>query len=863
MKRILLISAILMFVVTAYSQTIPEKDSTYTFEDLYNRLESGVEGSAKPFFEPSSAPGSSTGKSLNDIMDLAPAKSDRAAVPEQVLEGRDYWSLDGSGWGLHTGTMTNAGKQDVLPSATDQAIAEGYHDGTGTVSGDPDLDAANIKTGVNIFDVDGALVEAGGTAYATQVLAGVGFSKSDSAGLTGTMYNNGALVITPSGADQHVPEGYHNGSGLVVGDPDLDPANIKEGVDIYGVSGSFDQQATAAEEYIVAGKTAWVNGVKITGMLKDPLKREALPAEYYIGTVLSTGNSTLGGDTIILHGVFDESLNDLQIGFDGALIDPESIIETDANDISFITPAGTGFVDINLEMGSILVPYALPTVNSVGDLSYSAGSAPWNYAPPVITSVSGCTDIGSRTYDCEPGNTITVSGNNFGTDADDLEIYVASQPQNSIVLTADQTEIQFVLSDNENKGSILNVLLSVNGQSTSGPYLTYLTPELDPFGVIEMSSSSESDTLVFSGSHLPLDKSIIFARLGSDGQNFEMMNFEAQVLDVTENSLTLITPVGCIGDMTLLVRFASFTYTAEGYLRYPKSVLLPGTLRGSLGAAGSTIYTAPENTRTRIYFGAENIPGDPSHIAVYYGPPGSSTTYQCTDIILEDDVTLSGITENAFGEGYVIKLRCFGNYSEEGTDLLGFPSELPQVTSVSGCADNGNNTAECPTGGGPLLVIEGTGFTGTTGISIGGKLCMGVNIISSTMIECPLPEGTGRGTVVAYDQSAGNLNESTVYVEYGTPRIVSVSGCTDLSSSTIECPLEGGVELSLKGKNFDAEGGIIYADGSFITNINHDISDPHSGISFVLPAGEGRDRELYFINNRGEISNTFYYSYKE
>jgi hypothetical protein len=45
----------------------------------------------------------------------------------------------------------------LTPTTTQQTIAMGYHNGSGTVEGDADLVAGNIKGGVSLFGVDGTL----------------------------------------------------------------------------------------------------------------------------------------------------------------------------------------------------------------------------------------------------------------------------------------------------------------------------------------------------------------------------------------------------------------------------------------------------------------------------------------------------------------------------------------------------------------------------------------------------------------------------------------------------------------------------------------------------------------------------------
>jgi hypothetical protein len=77
-----------------------------------------------------------------------------------------------------------------------------------------------------------------GNAQPSDVLSGKTFT-NDSGEQTGTMPNRGAMIITPTTFDQAIPAGYHNGGGIVKGDPDLIPANIKQGVNIFGVIGTL------------------------------------------------------------------------------------------------------------------------------------------------------------------------------------------------------------------------------------------------------------------------------------------------------------------------------------------------------------------------------------------------------------------------------------------------------------------------------------------------------------------------------------------------------------------------------------------------------------------------------------------------
>ena len=87
-----------------------------------------------------------------------------------------------------------------------------------------------------------------GDATASQILTGkTAWVKGKK--VTGTMANRGAVSQTlNAGGSYTIPVGYHNGSGKVT-----------------AASLASQTQGTATANDIVSGKTAWVNGIKITG----------------------------------------------------------------------------------------------------------------------------------------------------------------------------------------------------------------------------------------------------------------------------------------------------------------------------------------------------------------------------------------------------------------------------------------------------------------------------------------------------------------------------------------------------------------------------------------------------------------------
>ena len=117
------------------------------------------------------------------------------------------------------------------------------------------------------------------TATAGDILTGKS-AHSSSGAINGNMANNGAVsgTISTKAGTYQVPVGYHNGSGTVAiasaEQNKIISGNIKSGVTILGVSGSSTVVDTsdgdATTSHILSGKTAYVNGSKLTGQLVVP-----------------------------------------------------------------------------------------------------------------------------------------------------------------------------------------------------------------------------------------------------------------------------------------------------------------------------------------------------------------------------------------------------------------------------------------------------------------------------------------------------------------------------------------------------------------------------------------------------------------
>ena len=90
----------------------------------------------------------------NDAWELATTQLSLSDT-DNLLENKIAYGKDG----IIKGTMIDNGSKTIMPTTSNQTIAQGYHSGSGYVYGDANLVPENIKKGETIFNVDGTFEE--------------------------------------------------------------------------------------------------------------------------------------------------------------------------------------------------------------------------------------------------------------------------------------------------------------------------------------------------------------------------------------------------------------------------------------------------------------------------------------------------------------------------------------------------------------------------------------------------------------------------------------------------------------------------------------------------------------------------------
>ena len=200
---------------------------------------------------------------------LAPAAFFGNATAEDVAEGKTFTSTSGlKVTGTAKASAHTLQAKTVTPSSAEQTVTpDSGYDGLSSVTVEA-MPTAALSTPTISVDSAGKI-----TAKVEQAAAG--YVEAGSKSATKQLTTKGAATITPGTSDQTIASGqYLSGDQTIKGDANLLAENIKSGVSIFGVAGSFEGSGGSGgssdnncEAYHITSASAKLN-FKTTGTVK-------------------------------------------------------------------------------------------------------------------------------------------------------------------------------------------------------------------------------------------------------------------------------------------------------------------------------------------------------------------------------------------------------------------------------------------------------------------------------------------------------------------------------------------------------------------------------------------------------------------
>lgn len=252
--------------------------------------------------------------------------SDATAVVEDIKQGKTVYAR---GQKL-TGTMPNRGSVTISPNTVSQEHDSGYYDSIKvnavTNEIDTNIKSENIKKDVSILGITGILEEGVDTSDADAAAANIEINKTayvNGEKITGSLpLNNTTLVVdnaeisldgennklemnstnsTKQIIDNNVNMKFNANYSDVATTIGLSPDKIKRGETILNVAGNVQEgidtsDANAVETDILSGKTAYVDGNKITGTITSKEAQTYIPSSSE--QIIDAGQYLSGAQTI-------------------------------------------------------------------------------------------------------------------------------------------------------------------------------------------------------------------------------------------------------------------------------------------------------------------------------------------------------------------------------------------------------------------------------------------------------------------------------------------------------------------------------------------------------------------------------------
>ena len=509
-----------------------------------------------------------------------------------------------------------------------------------------------------------------------------------------------------------------------------------------------------------------------------------------------------------------------------------------------------------------------------------------SYQPPTIVQVRGCANVsGPVATSCGTAGlgVIAIDGTNFGVSARLVTVTVGGLPCTNASIATPHARINCTLPAAPSGGYAMPVTVTVAGQSTTQPYVSYAGPTILAGSLTFANGSSTAsssltvsdpllhqDVISFQGMYWSQTASELTVTYGLPAQSKQYVCGNVSVALLTGAAdtyqLNCTVAVGVGSGLTFVVKVSLLT-SPEGTdtLSYPTPVIVPSSIHAS-GAALANVYFGAINPGDVVLFNVLHVGATSSLLSVYVSQSASGPfVTQCNSpsiVAVNGSIsTLSCSMPSGSGSGWLFQVVALNTASQPGTDQYDYP-QSPIVYSVSGCSASStlpsNATALCATVGGAYLSINGTYFDSRAShlsVRVGSLPCASIVAISTSQLWCELESGSGynQPVTVTKDQLA---SLPVPYLSYAPAVVSSVSGCVDSGNNTVDCARAGGDTITVRGSNFGPLPPLVLIGGAVCTAVLELADGLEAGLTCRTPPGSNLALPLIVVQAGGPVTAT-------
>mmetsp|Transcript_163 Transcript_163/g.344 ORF Transcript_163/g.344 Transcript_163/m.344 type:complete len:2630 (+) Transcript_163:120-8009(+) len=541
--------------------------------------------------------------------------------------------------------------------------------------------------------------------------------------------------------------------------------------------------------------------------------------------------------------------------------------------VTVVKVAGGTCSDLKVENGtgiSVQVPPGtgsnLPVSITVAGQTATKPQA-FSYDAPTVSSITGCGGV------CNPSDTITINGQNFGSSNIRVTVQLSGNNNcSNVQITVDHNQLTCKLPVALSVVDVA-VVVSVDGVASLPVYglLRMVGPLITSVGgTLAGVPTAGGRKVTIGGENFAQPVTIKYGAKMKDNTLSESLVFNCLVTSSTTQQLECNTATGVGQSLYFQVTsngIASNIFTGQS-LSYSPPTITASTLKlyDEPGSQPSTFQRGFLAQSELISFNGTNFGASRNHIIVTYGPPGpngNQTEFQANvESVTDNEIRVrtvfgTSVSNLTFTVHTGVVLPNLAQARAEspqtiqivtGTDEYAYPV-IPTIQNVSGCGSD-ENPCDTQPDQNFRITITGTNFVYDSGVTarVGNAECTDVRSVSNcssgyVCVDCLLPPGVGQGvTVQILTLDKNSLpHEMIVYKE---PTIEYISGCASVSTSAElqgegakNCTKTGNINITLVGKDFGQNQPSVLVGGQNCETVQFDVQpSDKQRITCKLPA---------------------------